>query len=171
MRRQSSGHRYFSLKDSGSQLPCVLFARDAARQSFQIEEGMEVVLFGDISVYEPHGRYQLIAKIAIESGIGRLQAQFEQLKRRLHAEGLFDKQRKQALPAVPTRIAVITSPTGAAIHKTLHILHRRAYREVVIFPHACKAGTPPPKSLRCCNMRAPANRARSGDHHARRRQH
>ncbi|MGB0258585.1 MAG: exodeoxyribonuclease VII large subunit, partial [Coraliomargarita sp.] len=135
LRRQSSGHVYFSLKDSGSQLPCVLFARDAARQSFQLQEGMEVVLFGDISVYEPHGRYQLIAKITIESGIGRLQAEFEKLKRKLHTEGLFDKERKQPLPALPARIAVVTSPTGAAIKDFLRILHRRDYRgEVVIFP-------------------------------------
>ncbi len=135
LRRQSSGHVYFSLKDSGSQLPCVLFARDAARQSFQLQEGMEVVLFGDISVYEPHGRYQLIAKIAIESGVGRLQAQFEQLKRKLYAEGLFDKEHKLPLHALPARIAVVTSPTGAAIKDFLRILHRRDYRgEVVIFP-------------------------------------
>lgn len=135
LRRQSSGHVYFSLKDSGSQLPCVLFARDAARQSFQLQEGKEVILFGDISVYEPHGRYQLIAKIAIESGVGRLQAQFEQLKRKLYAEGLFDQDHKQPLPTLPARIAVVTSPTGAAIKDFLRILHRRDYRgEVVIFP-------------------------------------
>lgn len=135
MRRQSSGHLYFSLKDAGSQVPCVLFARDAARQSFELEDGMEVLLFGDISVYEPHGRYQLIAKIAIQSGEGRLQIEFEKLKRKLAAEGLFDKERKQALPILPRRIGVITSPTGAAVRDFLRILKRRDYRgEVVIFP-------------------------------------
>jgi exodeoxyribonuclease VII large subunit len=135
LRRQHSGHLYFSLKDSGSQLPCALFARDAARQTFALEDGMEVMLFGDISVYEPHGRYQLIAKIAIQSGEGRLQVEFERLKKKLAAEGLFDKALKQPLPTLPRRIAVITSPTGAAVKDFLRILKRRDYRgEVVIFP-------------------------------------
>ncbi|MEN8660863.1 MAG: exodeoxyribonuclease VII large subunit [Lentimonas sp.] len=135
LRRQSSGHVYFSLKDAGSQLPCVLFARDAASQSFQLEDGMELQLFGDLSVYEPHGRYQLIAKIAIQSGEGQLQIEYERLKRKLAAEGLFDKERKQALPTLPLRIAVITSPTGAALRDFLRILRRREYGgEVVIFP-------------------------------------
>jgi len=135
LRRQSSGHIYFSLKDAGSQLPCALFARDAARQSFQIEDGMEVLLMGDISVFEPHGRYQLIAKVAIRSGEGRLQLEFERLKRKLAGEGLFDRGRKQALPGLPRRIAVITSPSGAALQDFLRILRRRQYKgEIVIFP-------------------------------------
>ena len=135
LRRQSSGHLYFSLKDSGSQLPCVLFARDAARQSFELRDGMEVQLLGDLSVFEPHGRYQLIAKIAIESGLGRLQLEFEHLKRKLASEGLFERDRKQSLPVIPRRIAVITSPSGAAIRDFLRILKRRNYHgEVVIFP-------------------------------------
>lgn len=135
LRKQSSGHIYFSLKDARSQVPCVLFARDAVRQNFELQEGMELILFGDLSVYEPHGRYQLIAKIAIESGLGRLQAEFEKLKRALAAEGLFDRERKQALPTLARRIAVITSPTGAAIRDFLRILKRRNFGgEVVIFP-------------------------------------
>lgn len=135
LRRQSSGHIYFSLKDAGSQLPCALFARDAARQSFDLEDGMEVLLLGDISVYEPHGRYQLIAKIAIQSGEGQLQIKYEQLKRKLAAEGIFDAERKQPLPSLPQKIAVITSPTGAAVRDFLRILKRRDYRgEVMIFP-------------------------------------
>jgi exodeoxyribonuclease VII large subunit len=135
LRRQSSGHLYFSLKDAGSQLPCVFFARDAARQSFALEDGMEVLLLGNISVYEPHGRYQLIAKVAIQSGEGRLQLEYERLKRKLAAEGLFETERKQALPPLPRRIAVITSPTGAAVRDFLRILKRRNYRgEVMIFP-------------------------------------
>lgn len=135
LRRQSSGHVYFSLKDAGSQLPCVLFARDAASQSFQLENGMELQLFGDLSVYEPHGRYQLIAKVAIQSGEGKLQIEYERLKRKLAAEGLFAKERKQALPTLPLRVAVITSPTGAALRDFLRILRRREYGgEIVIFP-------------------------------------
>jgi len=135
LRRQSSGHVYFSLKDRNSQLPAVLFARDAMRQSVQLEDGMEVLLLGGLSVYEPHGRYQMIAKIAIQSGEGRLQIEFERLKRKLAAEGLFDSERKRPLPVFPKRIAVITSPTGAAIQDFLRILRRRNYGgEVVIFP-------------------------------------
>jgi exodeoxyribonuclease VII large subunit len=135
LRKQSSGHLYFSLKDAGSQLPCALFARDAARQSFELEDGMEVLILGDISVFEPYGRYQMIAKVAIQSGEGRLQMEFEHLKRKLAAEGLFESGRKKPLPALPRRIAVITSPTGAAVRDFLRILRRRDYRgEVVIFP-------------------------------------
>lgn len=135
LRKQSSGHIYFSLKDAGSQLPCALFARDAARQSFELQDGMEVLLLGDISVFEPHGRYQLIAKIAIQSGEGRLQMEFERLKRKLAAEGLFATERKKPLPVLPRKIAVITSPTGAAVRDFLRILRRREFGgEVVIFP-------------------------------------
>ena len=135
LRKQSSGHLYFSLKDAGSQLPCALFARDAARQSFELQDGMEVLLLGDVSVFEPHGRYQLIAKIVIQSGEGRLQLKYERLKRKLAAEGLFDADHKKPLPALPRKIAVITSPTGAAVRDFLRILRRRNFvGEVVIFP-------------------------------------
>ena len=135
LRKQSSGHIYFSLKDVGSQLPCALFARDAAQQSFELKDGMEVLLLGDVSVFEPHGRYQLIAKIVIQSGEGRLQLEYERVKRKLAAEGLFDTEHKKLLPTLPRKIAVITSPSGAAIRDFLRILHRRAFAgEVVIFP-------------------------------------
>jgi exodeoxyribonuclease VII large subunit len=135
LRQQSSGHVYFSLKDAGSQLPCVLFARDAAQQSFQLENGMEVLLYGSLSVYAPHGRYQLITTMVIRSGQGRLQLEFERLKQKLMTEGLFDQQRKQPLPLLPMRIAVVTSPSGAAVRDFLRILRRRNYKgEVVIFP-------------------------------------
>lgn len=134
-RRQSSGHVYFSLKDAGSQLPCVLFARDAAQQGFQLQDGMEIQLFGSLSVYAPHGRYQLIAKIIIQSGQGRLQLAFERLKQKLAAEGLFASERKRPLPALPMRIALLTSPSGAAIRDFLRILRRRHYNgQIVIFP-------------------------------------
>jgi len=135
LRRQSSGHVYFSLKDAGSQLPCVLFARDAAAHDFQPENGMELMLMGDLSVYEPHGRYQLIAKLALRGGQGRLHLEFERLKRKLAAEGLFDRERKKPLPALPQRIALITSPSGAAVRDFLRILNRREFAgEVLLFP-------------------------------------
>ena len=135
LRRQSSGHVYFSLKDANSQLACLLFSRDAARQPFELDNGMEVLLFGAISIYPPHGRYQLITKIAVQTGKGRLQIEFENLKRKLAAEGVFDTTRKQALPMLPQRIAIITSPTGAALKDFLRILNRREYcGEVVLLP-------------------------------------
>lgn len=147
LRRQSSGHVYFSLKDRTSQLPCVLFARDAAQQGFEISDGMELTLLGDISVYEPHGRYQLIAKIAIQSGEGKLQREFERLKRQLDSEGLFDQEQKRNLPNLPKRIAVITSPTGAALRDFLQILERRSYGgDIVIFPSRVQ-GKEAPKEL------------------------
>lgn len=134
-RKQSAGHVYFSIKDAGSQLPCVLFARDAAQQDFEIEDGQEILIFGDLSVYKPHGRYQLVAKIALHSGQGQLQLEFERLKRKLAAEGLFDKERKSVLPTLPKRIAVVTSPTGAALRDLLRILQRRHFKgDVIIFP-------------------------------------
>lgn len=134
-RKQSAGHVYFSIKDAGSQLPCVLFARDAAQQDFELEDGQEILIFGDLSVYKPHGRYQLVAKIVLHSGQGQLQLEFERLKRQLAAEGLFDKERKKALPTLPKRIAVVTSPTGAALRDFLRILQRRQFKgEVIIFP-------------------------------------
>lgn len=157
LRRQSSGHVYFSLKDAGSQLPCVLFARDAARQSFQLSDGMELMLLGELSVYPPHGRYQLIAKVAIQSGEGRLQMEFERLKRKLAAEGLFDAGLKRQLPVLPERIAVITSPTGAALRDFLQILSRRGYAgEVVVFP-ARVQGREAPAEIRGMLLHAAAS--------------
>ena len=135
LRKQSSGHVYFSLKDAESYLPCVLFSRDAAQQGFQVADGMEVLVFGSISVYAPHGRYQLVAKVVLQGSQGRLQMEYERLKRKLAAEGLFEKERKQLLPILPMRIAVITSPTGAAIRDFLRILQRRKYKgKLTILP-------------------------------------
>jgi len=135
LRRQGSGHVYFSLKDETSQLSCVLFRGDAAKQDFQPENGMDLCLFGELSVYPPRGAHQLIVRLAVRGGEGRLQAEFERLKRKLADEGLFAAEGKRPLPAAPARIAVVTSPTGAALHDFLRILRRRDFRgEIVIFP-------------------------------------
>lgn len=125
LRRQSSGHSYFTLKDEESQLSCVLFARTASGQKIALRDGLQVQLHGQISVYQPRGQYQLVVKSIQAKGEGQLQARFEELKRRLAAEGLFDQERKRALPRFPRRIGVVTSPTGAAIHDFLQVLHRR----------------------------------------------
>ena len=125
LRRQSSGHSYFTLKDEESQLSCVLFARSASGQKVALRDGLQVRLYGQITVYRQRGQYQMMVRLVQAQGEGALQARFEELKRRLAAEGLFDNDRKRALPRFPRRIGVVTSPTGAAIHDFLHVLHRR----------------------------------------------
>jgi len=136
LRRQASGHVYFTLKDASSQLACVLFAGQAAQlRGIKFADGAQVQVFGQITVYEARGNYQIIVRKVRERGVGALQAKFEELKRRLAAEGLFDAERKRPLPKFPRRIGVVTSPTGAAIQDFLHVLHRRQRGiAVVIYP-------------------------------------
>ena len=124
-RRQSSGHCYFTLKDSESQLPCVLFARAASLQTTELRDGMQVCLGGELTVYMARGQYQLIVHSIEATGEGALRARFEELKRRLGDEGLFDLEKKRPLPRFPARIGVVTSPTGAALQDFLSVLHRR----------------------------------------------
>lgn len=135
LRAQASGHVYFSLKDAGAQLSAVLFRGDAARQSVKLRDGLQIVVYGEISVYEARGQYQLIVRAVIEDGIGRLQREFEALKQRLAAEGLFDPAGKVAIPELPATVGFITSPTGAAVQDFLRILIRRGWRgRVVVLP-------------------------------------
>ena len=136
LRRQSSGHVYFTLKDESSQLTCVLFAGQTAQlRGMKFADGVQVQLFGQITVYEARGSYQMIVRRVQECGVGALQAKFEDLKRCLDAEGLFRPERKRALPKFPNRIGVVTSPTGAAIQDFLNVLHRRQPGiSVVIYP-------------------------------------
>lgn len=125
-RKQSSGHHYFTLKDAGAQIACVLFARTAsALQDPVLSEGMAVQLFGNVTVYQARGQYQLLVQLIQPKGHGLLQAKLEALKAKLSAEGLFDAARKRALPRFVRRIGVVTSPTGAAIADFLTVLHRR----------------------------------------------
>ena len=126
-RRQNSGHCYFSLKDPASQLPCVLFSRQAAQLDFELQDGQAVTLYGEINVFAPHGRYQLLVRFALKSGAGHLQIQFERLKRTLAAEGLFDSTRKKVMPVLIKKMALITSESGAALQDFLRILQRRNY--------------------------------------------
>lgn len=135
LRRQASGHVYFSLKDGGAQLACVLFRGDAARQTVVLRDGSQVLTFGEISVYEVRGRYQLIVRAVLEDGVGRLQQEFEQLKQRLAEEGLFAAETKLPLPPVPATVGFITSPTGAAVRDFIRILQRRGWRgRLVVLP-------------------------------------
>jgi exodeoxyribonuclease VII large subunit len=125
LRRQASGHVYFSLKDSGAALSCVCFRGDAARMGPLFRDGLQVRAHGRIAVYEPRGNYQLVVRLLEADGEGRLQQQFLELKRRLEAEGLFARERKQALPGLPTRVAFVTSDSGAALRDFISVLRRR----------------------------------------------
>lgn len=135
LRAQASGHVYFSLKDAGAQLSCVLFRGDAARQSVVLRDGLAVLVYGEVSVYEARGQYQLIVRAVIDHGAGRLQLELEKLKQRLAAEGLFDAARKQPIPLLPRTIGFITSPTGAAVQDFIRILTRRGWTgRLVVLP-------------------------------------
>ncbi len=134
-RLQSSGHAYFSLRDEKSQVSVVVFRGDAVRLRLALADGMAVIAYGRISVYEPRGSYQLIVRYAVEDGRGRLQLEFERLKEKLAEEGIFDPEQKLPLPALPRTIGFVTSPTGAAIRDFISILERRGWRgRLVVLP-------------------------------------
>ncbi|HEY8459397.1 MAG TPA: exodeoxyribonuclease VII large subunit [Blastocatellia bacterium] len=124
-KRHQSGHWYFTLKDSHSQLRAVFYRQWNRLMRFEPENGLEVRLRGRLSVYEPRGEYQLIVEVMEPLGVGALQLAFEQQVRRLAAEGLFDEARKRKLPLLPRRIGIVTSPVGAALHDMLQTLGRR----------------------------------------------
>ncbi len=123
--RPGSGHIYFTLKDQGAQLRCAMFRQNNTRLAFRPADGQAVICRGRLSIYEARGDYQLIAETMEPAGEGDLQRQFEELKNRLAAEGLFDPAHKQPVPALPRRIGIVTSPTGAAVRDILHVLARR----------------------------------------------
>lgn len=120
-----SGHFYFSLKDKDAQVSAVMFRGYNSQLRFKPEDGMEVIVRGKITVYEPRGNYQVMCETMEPVGAGALQKAFEQLKRKLQAEGLFDQSRKRAIPSAPKHIAIVTSPSGAAIRDMLNVLSRR----------------------------------------------
>ena len=135
VRMQASGHVYFSLKDAGAQLGAVMFRGDAMRQTVKLRDGLQVVVYGEVSVYEARGQYQLIVRVAVDDGVGRLQREFEALKARLAAEGLFAAENKRAIPTMPLTIGFITSPTGAAVQDFARIIMRRKWcGRVVVLP-------------------------------------
>jgi len=135
LRAQASGHVYFSLKDAGAQLSAVLFRGDAARQTVKLRDGQQIVVYGEVSVYEARGQYQLIVRAIIEDGVGRLQQEFERLKKQLADEGLFAAEKKRPIPLMPAVVGFITSPTGAAVQDFMRILLRRGWRgRLVILP-------------------------------------
>jgi len=135
LRLQNSGHSYFTLKDAGAQLSCVLFRGGAQVDRALLQDGRKVALQGEVTVYEPRGQYQLrVTKVELQ-GLGALQAAFEKLKQKLNAEGLFSPDRKRPLPRYSQRIGLVTSPTGAAIRDVLHVVERRnPALEVILAP-------------------------------------
>ncbi|MBD3647253.1 MAG: exodeoxyribonuclease VII large subunit, partial [Pseudomonadales bacterium] len=123
--RPSSGHWYFTLKDDSAQLRCAMFRNRNRMIRLPVRDGMQVIVRGRISLYEGRGEFQMVAEFLEDAGDGALRAAFEKLKAKLEAEGLFDPDRKRPIPALPKHVAVITSPTGAAIRDVLHVLARR----------------------------------------------
>ena len=123
--RHSSGHLYFSLKDTTGAIKCVMFRSNAQRLQFQPGHGMEVLVSGYVSVYERDGVYQLYVEQMMVAGAGTLHLAYEKLKKKLEGEGLFDKMNKRPLPFLPRKVGIVTSPTGAAIRDLLSIIHRR----------------------------------------------
>jgi len=134
-RTHSSGHIYFTLKDAGAQMNCVLFSREKVLQRELLADGQKVLLQGDVTVYEARGQYQLIVRAVELQGVGALQIAFEKLKQKLAALGWFAPERKRPLPKYPQRIGLVTSPTGAAIRDVLHVLQRRnPSLEIILVP-------------------------------------
>jgi exodeoxyribonuclease VII large subunit len=135
LRRPTSGHVYLTLKDSESQLKAVIWRGTATKIPFRLEDGLEVICFGRLTVYEPRGEYQLSIDQIEPKGLGAAQLALEQLKRKLAEEGLFDPGRKRAVPRFPACIALVTSPTGAAIRDILEVIDRRCPKlRVIICP-------------------------------------
>ena len=144
--RSASGHVYFTLKDTGAQLSCVIWRSVNRTLRFVPRPGDEVIAHGYIGLYEPSGRYQLYVDALRPAGRGSLYQEFERLKARLEAEGLFAAQRKRPLPALPRRIGVVTSPTAAALRDVLHVLGRRyPLATVLLSPTLVQGDAAPPQ--------------------------
>jgi exodeoxyribonuclease VII large subunit len=145
--RHTSGHLYFTLKDADSQMRCVMWRTDAARLRFPVEQGVQVVAFGNVGIYEKTGVYQLQVREMRPDGLGALHMAYERLKERLAHEGLFDEDRKRPLPYLPRRVALITSPVGAALQDMLRILHDRNPRVDILLVPALVQGDLAPDSI------------------------
>ncbi len=131
----SRGHFYFTLKDENSRINAIMFASNTKKIKFMPEDGMKVLVTGKISVFEANGGYQIYVNDMLEDGVGNLYVAFEQLKKKLEAEGLFRKEHKKEIPKIPTRVGVITAPTGAAIKDIISTIKRRwPLAEIILFP-------------------------------------
>ena len=145
-KQAASRHCYLTLKDAGSQIPCVIWRNVAEAQDYLPADGDQVLAHGNVSVYEAGGRYQLYIDRIEPAGVGNLYLEFERLKAKLEAEGLFDPERKRQLPPIPRRIGVVTSPTAAALRDILNVLSRRyPLAEVVLSPTQVQGDAAPPQ--------------------------
>lgn len=157
LKRPTSGHAYFSLKDANAQIRCAMFRGRNTILNFEPRDGMHVLAQARVSLYEPRGDFQLIVQHLEETGDGALRRAFELLKTKLAQEGLFDESHKKPLPAFPTCIGVITSATGAAIQDILHVLKRRAPQlRVIIYPTAVQGNEAAPQivnAIKSANQR------------------
>lgn len=142
-RPAASGHVYFTLKDSGAQVSCVLFSGDARRLDFRPADGLSVRAEGRLTVYEPRGQYQIVCRRLTRLGRGDLALAFERLKARLCAEGLFADDRKRPIPFLPRRVGLVTSPRGAALHDFLRVLHQRFPLPVLLAPASVQGEAAP----------------------------
>ncbi len=140
VKQSANGHIYFTLKDSGAQLPCVIWRNTVQRSGIQLADGQQIVVGGDLQVYAPHGRYQLIVSLVQQAGIGKLQQAFEELKATLKAEGLFEDTHKKQLPKFPETIGVVTSKTTAAFQDIRSTLEKRWPLAQVKLYHASVQG-------------------------------
>jgi len=125
VKQSANGHYYFTLKDSGAQLPCVIWRSTVQRLGINLTDGQQIVVGGDIQVYKPHGRYQMIVNLVQQAGVGKLQQAFEKLKSKLKSEGIFDDIHKLALPKFPQKIGVVTSKTTAAFQDIRATIQKR----------------------------------------------
>jgi exodeoxyribonuclease VII large subunit len=149
----ASGHWYFSLKDSQAQVRCAMWKQRNSLLRFRPKDGMRVLARARVGLYEPRGEYQLIVEHLEEGGEGALKREFEKLKAKLAAEGLFATERKRPLPAVPRRIGVVTSPTGAAVHDILRVLRARfPAAAVLVYPTAVQGAAAVPEIVRAIDM-------------------
>ena len=147
LKYHSSGHLYFTLKDGEAEIAAVMFRSAAANLKMIAKDGMQVIAFGRVSVYEKSGKCQLYVSAMLDNGIGLLQLEYERLKKQLEAEGIFDKERKRAIPKFPKCIGIITSPTGAAVRDMINVTGRRWPSAKILLYPALVQGEQAPRSL------------------------
>jgi len=147
-KHHTSGHMYFTLKDEGSKIKAVMFRSRNARLTFMPRDGDTVIIIGSLGVYEPNGEYQIYVDEILPLGVGALHLQFEALKQKLAAEGLFALERKQKIPFLPRKIAIITSPTGAAVRDCISVIRRRyPAMDILVIPAVVQGDAGPPSII------------------------
>ena len=158
VKQSANGHIYFTLKDSGAQLPCVIWRSTVQRSGIQLTDGQQIVVGGDLQVYAPHGRYQMIVSLVQQAGIGKLQQAFEELKAKLKAEGLFSDIHKKPIPKFPNRIGVVTSKTTAAFQDIRSTLEKRwPLAEIHLFHASVQGVNAAPELVRGLNYFSESN--------------